>query len=91
MGVAFGRVTLAAAAWPPVAWRRGSLVQLTRHQAALFAFALVEFAAPFKVISIGERWIACSARRAAGLGGYLAFALVLLGCWLATRGSAAAH
>lgn len=55
--VAFVRVSLAAGVLLPLAWRRNAFVHLSRHKAALFAFALVEFAVPFTVISIGERWI----------------------------------
>lgn len=55
--VAFGRVTLGALILLPIAWRRGALRSLGAHKAAIFAFALVEFAIPFSVISFGERWI----------------------------------
>jgi drug/metabolite transporter (DMT)-like permease len=55
--VAFGRVTLGALILLPIAWRRGALRSLGAHKAAIVAFALVEFAIPFSVISFGERWI----------------------------------
>ncbi len=55
--VAFGRVCLGAAILLPIAWRRGALRCLGEHKAAIVAFALVEFAIPFSVISYGERWI----------------------------------
>lgn len=55
--VAWGRITLAALILLPVAWRRGALRALVTHKAAVFAFAIVEFAIPFSVISMGERWI----------------------------------
>ena len=55
--VAFGRVVLGAAILLPIAWRRGALVSLGKHKAAIFAFALAEFVIPFSVISYGERWI----------------------------------
>jgi drug/metabolite transporter (DMT)-like permease len=58
--VAFARVALAALILLPIAWRRGALHSLGRHKAAICAFALVEFAIPFSVISIGERWISSS-------------------------------
>jgi drug/metabolite transporter (DMT)-like permease len=55
--VAFGRVTLGALILWPIAWRRGALRSLGAHKPAIVAFALVEFAIPFSVISFGERWI----------------------------------
>ena len=58
--VAFGRVFLASLILLPIAWRRGALRPLGKHKAAIFAFALVEFAIPFSVISVGERWISSS-------------------------------
>jgi drug/metabolite transporter (DMT)-like permease len=58
--VAFGRVTLGALILLPIAWKRGALRSLGRHKAAIFAFALVEFAIPFSMISFGERWISSS-------------------------------
>ncbi|MGO9930919.1 MAG: DMT family transporter [Steroidobacteraceae bacterium] len=58
--VAFSRVAVAAAILVPIAWRRGALRSLSRHKAAICAFALVEFAIPFSAISLGERWISSS-------------------------------
>ncbi|MDE2451813.1 MAG: DMT family transporter [Gammaproteobacteria bacterium] len=58
--VAWGRITLAALILLPIAWRRGALRALVTHKAAVFAFAVVEFAIPFSVISMGERWIPSS-------------------------------
>ena len=58
--VAFGRVTLGALILLPIAWRRGALHSLGKHQAAICAFALAEFVIPFLVISFGERWISSS-------------------------------
>jgi drug/metabolite transporter (DMT)-like permease len=58
--VAFGRVTLGAVILLPIAWRRGALRSLGTHKAAICAFALVEFAIPFSLISLGERWISSS-------------------------------
>src|SRR5882672_8270178 len=58
--VAFGRVALSAMILLPIAWRRGALHSLGRHKVAICAFALVEFAIPFCLISVGERWISSS-------------------------------
>ena len=58
--VAFGRVTLGALILLPIAWRRGALQSLGTHKAAIFAFAVAEFAIPFSVIALGERWIGSS-------------------------------
>jgi drug/metabolite transporter (DMT)-like permease len=58
--VAWGRITLAALILLPIAWRRGALRALGTHKAAVFAFAMVEFAIPFSAISLGERWISSS-------------------------------
>jgi drug/metabolite transporter (DMT)-like permease len=58
--LAFCRVALAAAVLLPLAWRRGTLRGLRRRKAAVIAFAVVEFAVPFTVISLGERWISSS-------------------------------
>jgi drug/metabolite transporter (DMT)-like permease len=55
--VAWGRITLAALILLPIAWRRGALRALAPHKAAVLAFSLVEFAIPFCLISMGERWI----------------------------------
>jgi drug/metabolite transporter (DMT)-like permease len=58
--IAFGRVAIAAAILVPIAWRRGALRSLSKHKAAICAFALAEFAIPFSAISFGERWISSS-------------------------------
>ena len=58
--VAFGRVALGTLVLLPIAWRRGALKSLGGHKAAICAFALAEFAIPFSLISIGERWISSS-------------------------------
>jgi drug/metabolite transporter (DMT)-like permease len=58
--LAFCRVALAAAVLLPLAWHRGALRRLADRKAAVVAFALVEFAVPFTVISLGERWISSS-------------------------------
>jgi drug/metabolite transporter (DMT)-like permease len=58
--LAFSRVLLATVILLPIAWRRGALRSLARHKAAIMAFGLVEFAIPFSLISLGERWISSS-------------------------------
>ena len=58
--VAFGRVALGSLILLPIAWRRGALHSLGKHKAAIFAFAVAEFAVPFSVISLGEKWISSS-------------------------------
>jgi drug/metabolite transporter (DMT)-like permease len=58
--LAFSRLLLATLILLPIAWRRGALRSLWPHKAAILAFALAEFAIPFSVISIGERWISSS-------------------------------
>jgi drug/metabolite transporter (DMT)-like permease len=58
--VAFGRLALASLILLPIAWRRGALRPLAGHKGAIIAFAMVEFAFPFSVISYGERWISSS-------------------------------
>lgn len=58
--VAFGRVSLGTLILLPIAWRRGALRSLSRHKAAICAFALAEFILPFTLISLGERWISSS-------------------------------
>ena len=58
--LAFSRVALATLILMPIAWRRGALRSLGRHKAAICAFGLVEFAIPFSLISVGERWISSS-------------------------------
>jgi drug/metabolite transporter (DMT)-like permease len=58
--LAFSRVLLAALVLLPIAWRRGALRSLGNHKGAIAAFALVEFAIPFSLISVGERWISSS-------------------------------
>jgi drug/metabolite transporter (DMT)-like permease len=58
--LAFSRVVLAAIVLMPIAWRRGALRPLGIHRGAIFAFGLVEFAIPFSLISLGERWISSS-------------------------------
>jgi drug/metabolite transporter (DMT)-like permease len=55
--LAFGRVLLATLVLMPIAWRRGALRSLGKHKAAICAFGLIEFAIPFSLISLGERWI----------------------------------
>jgi drug/metabolite transporter (DMT)-like permease len=58
--LAFSRVALATLILMPIAWRRGALRSLGNHKTAICAFGLVEFAIPFSLISVGERWISSS-------------------------------
>jgi drug/metabolite transporter (DMT)-like permease len=58
--LAFSRVLLATLILMPIAWRRGALHLLGKHKGAIVAFGLVEFAIPFSLISLGERWISSS-------------------------------
>jgi drug/metabolite transporter (DMT)-like permease len=58
--LAFSRVLLATLILTPIAWRRGALRSLGKHKGAIVAFGLVEFAIPFSLISLGERWISSS-------------------------------
>ena len=58
--LAFSRVVLAALILMPIAWHRGALRSLGNHKIAICAFGLVEFAIPFTLISLGERWISSS-------------------------------
>jgi drug/metabolite transporter (DMT)-like permease len=58
--LAFSRVVLAAMILMPIAWRRGALRSLGGHKTAIAAFGLVEFAIPFSLIALGERWISSS-------------------------------
>jgi drug/metabolite transporter (DMT)-like permease len=58
--LAFSRVLLATVILLPIAWRRGALRALSEHKAAIVAFGVVEFAIPFSLISLGERWISSS-------------------------------
>src|SRR5271155_373873 len=58
--IAFSRVAIAAVILLPIAWQRGALRSLSKHKAAICAFALAEFAIPFSAISVGERWISSS-------------------------------
>lgn len=58
--LAFSRVVLAAMILLPIACRGGALRSLARHKAAIFAFGMVEFAIPFSLIALGERWISSS-------------------------------
>jgi drug/metabolite transporter (DMT)-like permease len=58
--LAFSRVLLATLILMPIAWRRGALRSLARHKGPIIAFGVVEFAIPFSLISLGERWISSS-------------------------------
>jgi drug/metabolite transporter (DMT)-like permease len=58
--LAFSRLLLATLVLLPIAWHRGALRGLGSRKLPILMFALVEFAIPFSVISIGERWISSS-------------------------------
>ena len=58
--VAWGRIALGAAFLLPIAWRRGSLRGLGAHRGAVCAFALIELAFPFVLLSLGEQWVSSS-------------------------------
>ena len=60
VAVAWARLLLGAAILLPVAWKRGSLRSAATHWRAVCAFAVVELAVPFPLISLGERWISSS-------------------------------
>src|SRR4029077_14696329 len=55
--IAWARVALAAALLLPFALRRGALRGLWQHRWPIAAYAACEIAAPFTLISIGERYI----------------------------------
>ena len=46
--IACGRVVLATLILLPIAWRRGALRAVMDHKLAVIAFALMEFALPFR-------------------------------------------
>jgi drug/metabolite transporter (DMT)-like permease len=77
--VAWSRVVLAVAVVLPLAWGLGALHGLRRQGAPLAAFATVEVAAPFFLISLGERYLASS------LTGILISAVPLTVALLAVR------
>ena len=58
--ICWSRVTLAALILLPIAARRGGLPQLRGHLGAVVAFAVVEFAIPYWLIPLAERWISSS-------------------------------
>jgi drug/metabolite transporter (DMT)-like permease len=58
--VAWSRLLLAAVILLPIAVRRGALEGLSARRGAVLAFAIVEFAVPFALIPVGERWISSS-------------------------------
>jgi drug/metabolite transporter (DMT)-like permease len=60
LALAFSRLLLATLVLLPIAWHRGALRGLGSRKLPILMFALVEFAIPFSVISIGERWISSS-------------------------------
>jgi drug/metabolite transporter (DMT)-like permease len=58
--LAFSRLLLATLVLLPIAWHRDALRGLASRKLPILMFALVEFAIPFSLISIGERWISSS-------------------------------
>lgn len=58
--VAWGRITLAALVLVPVAWQRRALRPLKTHRGAVCAFGLIEFAIPYSLLAMSERWIPSS-------------------------------
>ena len=58
--IAWARVVLGAAVLMPFALRRGALHGLWQHRWPIAAYAVCEIAAPFTLISIGERYISSS-------------------------------
>jgi len=58
--IAWARVVLGAALLMPFALRRGALHGLWQHRWPIAAYAVCEIAAPFTLISIGERYISSS-------------------------------
>ena len=58
--LAWGRTAVAVLILLPVAWQRDALRPLRSRWGAVLAFALVEFAVPFWLISLGESWISSS-------------------------------
>jgi drug/metabolite transporter (DMT)-like permease len=77
--VVFVRVTMAALLLWPVALRRGAVRQLGRRLPQLLVLSLLEIAAPFLLISMGEQRIASS------LAGLLIAAMPLFVALLALR------
>ncbi|MET0291203.1 MAG: DMT family transporter [Steroidobacteraceae bacterium] len=55
--IVWSRVTLAAAVLLPIAWRRGALAPAWQYKGPVLAFAVIEFAIPFTLITLGEQWI----------------------------------
>ena len=60
VGIAWGRITLAALVLAPIAWRRGSLQKAFAHKIAVTTFAVAELVIPFSLIAMGEQWISSS-------------------------------
>lgn len=58
--ICWSRVALAALILLPIAARGGGLRALRAHRVALCGFAIAEFALPFWLIPLGERWISSS-------------------------------
>jgi len=58
--VAWGRLVFGSLVLLPIAWHRGAFRNLSKHRAAIIAFALVELVGPFYLIAQGERWVSSS-------------------------------
>lgn len=58
--VAWGRITLAVLILLPIAWQRRALRPLRAHLMAVCAFGLLEFAIPYSLLALCERWIPSS-------------------------------
>lgn len=58
--ICWSRLSLAALILLPIAAHRGGLAALRGHLTAVCAFAVAEFAIPFWLIPLGERWISSS-------------------------------
>lgn len=60
VGVAWGRLTLAAVVLVPLALHRGTFFPALKHKLPIVAFAIAELVFPFSLISFGEQWISSS-------------------------------
>src|SRR6185503_19066040 len=49
--VAWGRLVFGSLVLLPIAWHRGAFRNLSKHRAAIIAFALVELVGPFYLIA----------------------------------------
>ncbi|HVL94560.1 MAG TPA: DMT family transporter [Solirubrobacteraceae bacterium] len=77
--ITFGRCAIGAAVLLPIAWRAGALAPLRGRWRAIAVLALLDMAAPFLMITVGERHIPSS------LAGILVASVPLLVALLALR------